>query len=164
RKLRVLAHAQIDVGLVVINLQGELALLVTDLHAALLVDLIDGELVGVFIVAARVGEWPRQLDRGAERDVRRRRCGRYEQGCGEKASRKRSADPGHCVSPWFIRYRQPGCLAPDRRTKAKVSKVQAGCRSADKTAGTLLCSRPAIIPMDDRMPCGGPAPVQVLQS
>src|SRR6185437_3196648 len=98
-ELRVLTHAQVNVGLVVIYLQGELALLVADFHAALLINLINGELVGVLIIAARVGERPGQLDRGTERYVRRRRSVRDEQGCGEKASRYRSADPEHCVSP-----------------------------------------------------------------
>src|SRR6185312_16475262 len=67
-QLHVLAHSKIFVRLAVVELERELVGLAADLNAALLIDLVDRELVGIAIVATGVGVGPRQLHGGAERD------------------------------------------------------------------------------------------------
>ena len=64
----ILADAEADVRLVVIELEGQLVGLVADLDAALGVDGVDGELIGVDIVAAGIGLRARGLQGGAEGD------------------------------------------------------------------------------------------------
>ena len=60
-QLRVLAHAQVDVGLVVVELERQLVRFIADLDAARGVDLVDRKLIGVAIVATGIGKRPRQL-------------------------------------------------------------------------------------------------------
>ncbi len=67
-ELDILAHAEIDVRLIVENLQRELIGLAADLDAARGVDRVDRELVGVAIIAPGIGARSGQLDGGAERN------------------------------------------------------------------------------------------------
>src|SRR5437588_12670423 len=71
--LHVLPHAEVHVGLAVEHLQSELVLLPGDRHAALLVDLVDGQLVAVAVVPAGVRQASGELHGGSERDLIRLR-------------------------------------------------------------------------------------------
>ena len=62
-QLRVLAHAQIDVGLVVVKLERELVRFIADLDPARGVDLVDRKLISVAIVAAGIGNRARSTVR-----------------------------------------------------------------------------------------------------
>ena len=91
-QLRVLAHRQVHVRLVVVQLERQLVRLAIDLDAALGIDLVDGHLVGVAVVAPGVGHRPGQLHRGAEHDVLRpgrrgRRGGQHGREQGRKQKR-----------------------------------------------------------------------------
>ena len=59
--MRVLTHAQINVGLVVVKLECELVRFIADLDPARGVDFFDRKLISVAIVAAGIGNRPRQL-------------------------------------------------------------------------------------------------------
>ena len=72
-ELHVLPHAEVHVGLAVEHLQSELVLLPGDRHAALLVDLVDGQLVAVAVVPAGVRQASGELHGGSERDLIRLR-------------------------------------------------------------------------------------------
>ena len=81
-ELDVLAHAEIDVGLVVEQVERQLVALAVERDAALLVDRVDRELIGVAVIAPGIGEAAGELHRRPQGDrlgLRRRRAGEAEQ-------------------------------------------------------------------------------------
>ena len=68
-QLRVLTHAQVHIGLIVVQLERQFVRFVADLDAARGIDLVDRKLIGVAIIAAGIGDRPRQLYRRSQDDV-----------------------------------------------------------------------------------------------
>ncbi len=97
-ELRVLAHAQVDVGLVVVDLEHQLLGLARDLHAAGDIDLVDGQLVGIAVVATRIGNRSGELHRRAEDDVLGRRRAGQRQGRERRDGRQGDGSLGQLIT------------------------------------------------------------------